>query len=453
MKIVVVGDGKVGFAIAKQLNQEGHDITVVENKVNVLSSTMNQLDIVGVQGNGASLDTLLEARVPSSDLLIAATSTDEVNIICCLLAKKKLGARHTIARIRNPEYNNTVRLIKDELGLSMSINPEQAAAREILRAIRFSNSIKVSSFAKGRIELAEVKVTENSPLLNMRVVDINRRFKTEVLFVTILRDGEVIIPNGNTVIYENDRLTLTGSATQLERFFIKIGILSDRTVNEVMIVGGGRITYYLTRMLLELGMAVKIIELNKDKCINLVEKFPQATVIHGDGTDHELLLSESLEEMDAFIALTDNDEENVIISMFAQSHDVTHVLPKVNRVSLGFLLDKLGLENSITPKFITANQIVQYVRAMQNTVGSNVESLIKLVDDKVEALEFRVRDNCRFIDVPIKDLNIRKGIIIAYITHKGVSKVATGDTRIQLSDTVIIISKVAGLRDINDLLS
>ena len=450
MKIIVVGDGKVGFAIAKQLNQEGHDITVVENKANVLSSTMNQLDIVGVQGNGASLDTLLEARVPSSDLLIAATSTDEVNIICCLLAKK-LGARHTIARIRNPEYNNTVRLIKDELGLSMSINPEQAAAREILRAIRFSNSIKVSSFAKGRIELAEVKVTENSPLINMRVVDINRRFKTEVLFVTILR--EVIIPNGNTVIYENDRLTLTGSTTQLERFFIKIGILSDRTVNEVMIVGGGRITYYLTSMLLELGMAVKIIELNKEKCINLVEKFPQATVIHGDGTDHELLLSESLEEMDAFIALTDNDEENVIISMFAQSHGVTHVLPKVNRVSLGFLLDKLGLENSITPKFITANQIVQYVRAMQNTVGSNVESLIKLVDDRLEALEFRVRDNCRFIDVPIKDLNIRKGIIIAYVTHKGVSKVATGDMRIQLSDTVIIISKVAGLRDINDLLS
>ena len=452
MKIIVVGDGKVGFAIAKQLNQEGHDITVVENKSSVLSSTMNQLDIVGVQGNGASLDTLMEARVSSSDLLIAATSTDEVNIICCLLAKK-LGARHTIARIRNLEYNNTVRLIKDELGLSMSINPEQAAAREILRAIRFSNSIKVSSFAKGRIELAEVKIKENSPLSNMRICDINRRMKSEVLFVAVQRNGEVIIPNGNTVIYEKDRVTLTGSTTQLEKFFIKVGILSNRTVNEVMIVGGGRITYYLTNMLLELGMDVKIIEINKDKCISLVEKFPQATVIHGDGTDHELLLSESLEEMDAFIALTDNDEENVIISMFAQSHGVTHVLPKVNRVSLGFLLDKLGLENSITPKFITANQIVQYVRAMQNTVGSNVESLIKLVNDKVEALEFRVRDNCRFIDVPIKNLNIRKGIIIAYVTHKGVSKMATGDTRIQLSDTVIIISKVAGLRDINDLLS
>ena len=388
----------------------------------------------------------------SSDLLIAATSTDEVNIICCLLAKK-LGARHTIARIRNPEYNNTVRSIKDELGLSMSINPEQAAAQEILRALRFSNSIKVSSFAKGRIELAEIKVTQTMPITGMSIMEASRKFKSEVLFVAIQRDGEVIIPNGNSIVQQNDKLTLTGSTKQLERFFNKMGILSAHAVREVMIVGGGKITYYLTSMLLDLGMDVKIVEINKDKCVSLVEKFPQVTVIEGDGTDHELLLSESLEEMDAFIALTDNDEENVIISMFAQNHGVAHVLPKVNRVSLGFLLDKLGLENSITPKFITANQIVQYVRAMQNTVGSNVESLIKIVDDKVEALEFRVRGNCRFIDVPIKDLNIRPGILIAYVTHKGVSKVARGDTRVQLSDTVIIVSKVAGLRDINDLLS
>lgn len=452
MKIIVVGDGKVGFAIAKQLDREGHDITIIENKANVLTNTMNRLDIVGVQGNGASLDTLQQARVQSSDLLIAATSTDEVNIICCLLAKK-LGARHTIARIRNPEYNNTVRSIKDELGLSMSINPEQAAAQEILRALRFSNSIKVSSFAKGRIELAEIKVTSAMPIAGMSVMAINHKFKDEVLFVAIQRDSQVIIPNGNTVIQENDKLTVTGSTKQLERFFHKMGIMSAHPVREVMIVGGGKITYYLANMLLELGIDVKIVEINKDKCVSLVEKFPQATVIEGDGTDHELLISESLEEMDAFIALTDNDEENVIISMFAQNHGVAHVLPKVNRVSLGFLLDKLGLENSITPKFITANQIVQYVRAMQNTVGSNVESLIKIVDDKVEALEFRVRGNCRFIDVPIKDLNIRPGILIAYVTHKGVSKVARGDTRVQLSDTVIIVSKVAGLRDINDLLS
>lgn len=452
MKIIVVGDGKVGFAIAKQLDQEGHDVTVIENKANVLSSTMNRLDIVGVLGNGASLDTLLEARVSSSDLLIAATSTDEVNIICCLLAKK-LGARHTIARIRNPEYSNTVRVIKDELGLSMSINPEQAAAQEILRALRFSNSIKVSSFAKGRIELAEIRITEENPMMDMRVMDIQRRLKSEVLFVAIQRKDEVLIPRGDTVIHQNDRLTLTGSTKQLEKFFKTIGVLNNREVHEVMIVGGGRITYYLTSMLLDLGMDVKIIEMKKEKCINLVEKFPQATIIHGDGTDHELLLSESLEEMDAFVALTDNDEENVIISMFAQSHGVNHVLPKINRVSLGFLLEKLGLENSITPKFITANQIVQYVRAMQNTVGSNVESLIKIVNDKVEALEFRVRDNCRFIGVPIKDLNFRPGILVAYVTHKGVSKVARGDTRIQLSDTVIIVSQVAGLRDINDLLS
>ena len=452
MKIIVVGDGKVGFAIAKQLDQEGHDITIIENKANVLANTMNRLDIVGVQGNGANIDTLSEARVQSSDLLIAATSTDEVNIICCLLAKK-LGARHTIARIRNPEYSNTVRNIKEELGLSMSVNPEQAAAHEILRSLRFSNSIKVSSFAKGRIELAEIKITSNIPIVNMSVMDINRKFKDEILFVAIRRGDEVIIPYGNTVIEENDKLTLTGSTKQLESFFNKMGALSKHAVREVMIVGGGKISYYLTKELLDLGIDVKIVEINKDKCLSLVEKFPAATIINGDGTDHELLLSESLEEMDAFVALTDNDEENVIISMFAQNHGVAHVLPKVNRVSLGFLLDKLGLENAITPKNITANQIVQYVRAMQNTVGSNVESLIKIVDEKVEALEFRVRGNCRFIDVPIKDLNIRPGILIAYVTHKGVSKVARGDTRVQLSDTVIIVSKVAGLRDINDLLS
>lgn len=452
MKIIVVGDGKVGFAIAKQLDQEGHDITIVENKASVLSKTMNSLDVVGVQGNGASLNTLMEAGVSSSDLVIAATSTDEVNIICCLLAKK-LGARHTIARIRNVEYSPTVNVVKEDLGLSMSINPELQAATEIMRTLRFSNNIKVTSFAKGRIELAEIKVNEKSPIAGYKMLNVNKTLKTSVLFCAIQRDGEVLIPNGNSEIRVGDKVTVTGSTKQLEEFFTKIGMLQNRAVREVMLVGGGRITYYLTAMLLDLGMDVKIIEINHDRCIDLVEKFPDATVICGDGTDHELLLSENLEEMDAFVALTDNDEENVIISMFAQSHGVSCVLPKVNRVSLGFLLDKLGLENSITPKYITANQIVQYVRAMQNSFGSNVESLIKIIDDKVEALEFRVRDNCRFIGVPIRDVNLKPGILVGFVTHKGVSKVATGDTKVQLGDTVIIVSKVAGLRDINDLLS
>ena len=246
---------------------------------------------------------------------------------------------------------------------------------------------------------------------------------------------------------------MTGSTKQLEKFLCTIGVLQQRSVHEVMIVGGGKITFYLVPMLLELGIGVKVIEMKRDRCLELVEKFTEITVIHGDGTDHELLLSESLRDMDVFIALTDNDEENVIISMYASNQGVGKVIPKVNRVSLGFLLEKLGIENAITPKNLTANQIVSYVRAMQNTLGSNVESLIKIVDDQVEVLEFRVRSNCKFIGIPLKDLNLKEGILISYITHRGVSRIGVGSSRVALGDTVIIVSTQQGLRDINDVLA
>lgn len=254
-------------------------------------------------------------------------------------------------------------------------------------------------------------------------------------------------------IQENDKVSLTGSMRELEQFFKEIKLLKDKKVEEVMIVGGGRISFYLIRLLLHLGIEVKVVEMNKDVCLQLVEKFPSITVIHGDGTDHELLRSENLEDMDGFIALTDNDEENVIISMFASSLGVQNVLPKVNRVSLGFLLEKLGLENAITPKNITANQICQYVRAMQNSVGSNIESLIKIVDDQVEVLEFRVRKNCKFIGVPLKDLTFKKEMLVAYITRRGKPQIAQGDSYVEIGDTLILISKIAGLRDINDVLA
>lgn len=452
MKIVIIGDGKVGFAIARQLDKEGYDVTVIENKPQVLNFTMNMLDVVGVLGNGANYDVLKEAKINQADLVIAATSSDEINIISCLMAKK-MGAGNTIARIRNPEYVKGLRMLKEDLGLSLQINPEQTAAREIVRSLSFSNSIKVTSFAKGRIELAEIKIKEGNPMIDKPVYRIDAALKSEVQFVAIKRQEEVIIPKGGTVIRLGDKVSITGSTKQLEKFFCETGVLQQREVHEVMIVGGGKITYYLVPMLLELGISVKIIEIKKDRCMDLVEKFPDATVIHGDGTDHELLLSESLKDMDAFIALTDNDEENVIISMYANNRGVTRVLPKVNRVSLGFLLEKLGLENAITPKNLTANQIVSYVRAMQNTLGSNVESLIKIVDDKVEVLEFRVRNNCRFIGIPLKDLHLKPGILVSYITHKGVSRIGVGNSKVALGDTVIIVSTVQGLRDINDVLA
>lgn len=263
----------------------------------------------------------------------------------------------------------------------------------------------------------------------------------------------MLIPDGSTVLYTDDKVTLTGTTKQLKKFLCEVGIVERRTIHEVMIIGGGKITFYLVRMLMELGIAVKVIEIKSERCEALVERFPQLTVIHGDGTDHELLLSENMEEMDAFIALTDNDEENVITSMFASSHGVKMVLPKVNRMALGFLLERLGLDNTITPKNLTAIQIVQYVRAMQNTLGSNVTSLTRIVDDQVEALEFRIRENCRFIGRPLKDVAFKKGILVSYIIHKGKPAIATGHSQIALGDTVIIISKQQGLREINDVLA
>lgn len=452
MKIVIIGDGKVGFAIAKQLSQEGYDLTIIENKPQVLNLTMDVLDVVGVQGNGGDYDVLKEAQVNQADLVIAVTSSDEINIISCLMAKK-MGADHTIARIRNPEYVKGLRILKEDLGLSMQINPEQTAAREIVRSLSFPNSIKVNSFAKGRLELAEIRIREENSLTKKTVHQIDKSLKSKVQFVAIKRNDNVLLPTGNTVIELNDKVTLTGSTKQLKKFLSEIGIIQKRTVHEIMIIGGGKITFYLIPMLLDMGIEVKVIEIKEDRCMALVEKFPQITVIHGDGTDHELLLSESLREMDAFIALTDIDEENVIISMFAHNHGVPRVLPKVNRVSLGFLLEKLGLENTITPKNLVTNQIIQYVRAMQNTLGSNIESLIKIVDDRVEILEFRVRDNCKFIDKQIKDLKLKDGILISYIIHKSIPKIANGNSVISLGDTVIITSHLKGLRDINDVLA
>lgn len=451
MKIIIVGCGKVGFQIAKQLDDEGHDITVINNNTYVLNKITNILDVDVINGNGASTDTLNAAKVDQANLVIASTSSDEINIICCFIAKK-LGADHTIARIRNPEYRKTTRLLKEELGLTMSINPEEVAAREILKSLSYPSQVKVNSFANGKSELVEFKIMNHSPLIGLPISKVNKTLKTNVLFCTIEREHEIHIPEGSTIIQQGDKINFTGTTKDIENFLYKNGIKRTRPLREVMIVGGGKITFYLTQKLIELGIDVRIIEKNKARCLELVEQFPEATIIHGDGTDHEFLLSESLNQMDSFIALTDNDEENVIVCMFASKNGVPRVLPKINRISLGFLLERLGIQNAITPKMLCANQIVQYVRAMQNSVGSNVESLLTILDSNVEILEFRVRDNCKFTGIPLKDVKFKNGILIGYYSRKGVISIAKGDSIILTGDTVMIFSLEKGLRDINDVL-
>ncbi|MBP3852940.1 MAG: Trk system potassium transporter TrkA [Erysipelotrichaceae bacterium] len=452
MRIIVVGGGKVGFNIAKELEKENHDITVIDNRSHVAERINNLLDVVCVEGNGADLNVLKEANVSSSDMLIAATASDEVNIISCLLATK-LGVSNTIARIRNPEYNNSMALLKDDLGLSMTVNPERLTAREIVRSIRYSNAIKASTLAKGRIELAETVIGETNPMAEKTVSQVMHQYPSSVLVCLVQRGDEVIIPNGNTLIKKGDHVSIIGRTQDVEHFMIQTGISEYGDFDEIMVVGGGRITYYLTYLMDQLGVRVKIIEKNEEKCRNLALTFPNATIIHGDGTDHEFLRSENLKNMDAFIALTDNDEENVIISIYASTQGVKHIIPKVNRFSMDFLYDKFGLANAITPKQIAADAVLQYVRAMQNAVGSNVESLVSISEKGVEALEFRVRENCSFIGKPLKELTFKKGILIGYIFRGRNPEIATGDSYLQVGDTVVVVSAIPMLRDINDVLA
>lgn len=452
MQITVVGGGKVGFTLASQLEKEGHDIAIIDNRLKIIEKCDDQLDVLCIHGNGANVNTLKEGNIEEADMMIAVTGSDEVNLICCMLAKK-LGVKNTIARVRNPEYVNSIELLKDELGLSMSINPERGAAREIVRSLHFSQGVHVSTFAKGRVEIAEIIVGEDSSLSNTKVRTIGSRHHGHVLICAVNRGKEVIIPDGEFVIQKGDRISVIGTTQHIESFLITTGISEYRNFNEIMIVGGGRITYYLASMMLGMNIRVKIIEKNPDKCRQLALQFPEANVILGDGTDQEFLLSENLTAMDAFVALTDNDEENVIISMFAASQGVGRVMPKINRMSLEFLLKKFDMINSVSPKYITANRIVRYVRAMQNAVGSNIESLITLNDNSVEALEFRVRKNCKFIGVPLKNLTFKPGILIGYISHNGHPEIANGNSSLQLDDTIVVVSSISKLRDLNDVLA
>ena len=452
MKIIIIGDGKVGYKLARQLSTEKYDVVLIDSDEKKLRFATDHLDIACVAGNGADAEVLKQADIAHADLAIACTSEDECNMLSCLIARK-LGARHTIARVRNPIYYRQIGLLKEDLHLSMAVNPELIVADEISRLLIFPDASQIETFVKGRMELLELPVSANGVLEGMRLSDMYRKFQIRLLVCAVERGEDVRIPDGEYVLKAGDRLHIAASHKDLERFFKANGKRREK-IKKVIICGGGRVGYYLAAQLSTLGMQVKIIEENARRCEELCELLPKATIINGDATDHDLLVEEGVEEADAFVALTGMDEENIILSLYAKSQNVDKIVAKVNEDRRARMVEEFGIDSIVSVKTATADAIMSYVRARKNSQASaNIETMYQLVDDKVEALEFRVRDNCRFIDVPIKDLNIRKGIIITYVTHKGVSKVATGDMRIQLSDTVIIISKVAGLRDINDLLS
>ncbi len=451
MKVVIIGDGKVGGTITNELSGEGHDIIVIDQNPTVLMNASNTMDIISVQGNGASIAVQKKAGVPTADLLIAATSLDEVNMLSCLVGNK-LGVANTIARVRNPEYFEQINLLKDELGLSMAVNPEHAAATEILRLLRFPSALKIELFARGRVELVEIKIAPHSVLNGMPLSAIYKEFQVKVLICAVQREGEVFIPNGNFVLQAGDKINLTAPHIEIERFFRAIGIFRG-SVKSVMIIGGGRIAYYLAKALIAMHVHVKIIEMDYDRCEYLCEMLPDAVVIYGDGTDRELLQEEGLEKTDALVCLTGMDEENIVVSLYAKARNVSKVIAKINRINFDEILENLDIDGFISPKTIAANNIVRYVRAMQNSLGSsNVETLHRLIGERVEALEFKVKEKSPVVGIPLKDLKTKDGLLVATIIRGMRVIIPGGNDSIEIGDNVIIVTTNKRLTDLKDIL-
>lgn len=450
MNIIIVGCGKVGSTLAEHLSMEGNDITVIDRKYEVVQRLSNKLDIMGMAGSGSSYNVQLEAGVEDADLLIAVTGSDELNLLCCLIAKKA-GDCQTIARVRNPEYNKEIQYLKEELGLAMVINPEHAAALEIARLLRFPSAIQIETFAKGRVELLKFKIQPGSILHNMEILEITTKLRCDVLVCTVERGEEVTIPGGNYVLQEKDVVSIIAEHKLANQFFKRIKLQTNQA-KDAMIIGGSKLAFYLGNLLHTMGIEVKIIEKDKNRCEELSELLPKATIICGDGVDQNLLMEEGLMYTNAFVTLTNMDEENIILSLFARSKADMKVVTKINSISFNEVINSLDLDSIVYPKYVTAEYIVRYVRAMKNSIGSNVETLHRLADDKVEALEFCIRENAPVLNTTLEELQLKDNLLIGCIYRKGKILIPKGQDKIMRGDTVVVVTTNTGLNDISDIL-
>lgn len=450
MKIVIVGGGKVGSTLATQLAYEDHDVTLIDNNRRVVKLLSDSLDMLTIYGNGASLDLQRQADVGNSDLLVAVTPQDELNMICCMIARK-LGCKNAIARVRNPEYARQMYFIREELGLSMHVNPEWSAAREIFRLMQYPGFLKRDAFAKGRVEIVELDVPDNGVLDGVVLYELQKKLKVKVLVCAVQRGNDVIIPGGNFRLAAYDRIHVTAPSVELVALLDGVGLKKKRSRN-VMLIGGSRITIYLTESLLKIGANVKIIEVDEKKCKVLAERLPGATIINADGTNQNILNSENLSKMDAIVPLINIDEENLIISMYAKHMGVAQVITKLNRTEYVDLFRDKGVDCIVTPKHLCAQEIVRYVRAMQNTDGSAVISMHHLLNGKVEAIELLVTEHTKNINVPLKDLNLKPNILLSCISHMDQIIIPGGNDMMKPGDTVIIVSLTGRvILDLNDI--
>ena len=451
MKVIVIGNGKVGKTIVEHTCQEGHEVVVIDKKSDNIEEIIDEYDVMGIVGNGGSYDILNDAGVDKADLVVAATDSDETNILACLIAQK-IGAKATVARVRSYEYSNQLEIIKDGLGITMPINPESETAKEIMKILNFPEAIRVDSFAHGAVDLVELYIPDGNALIGQSLLSIYQTYQIKVLVCAVVRGDEVFIPTGSFTFQAKDKIYITANSRSTLRTFLDKSGLLESSLKSVMIIGGGKISAYLGKELTKNKFDVKILEQDYNRCVELSTLLPNATIIHADGSDQSVLNEEGLEYTDAIVALTGSDEENIIVSMYANQQKVKKVITKINKPSLVGLMESVSMASVVSTKDITASKIVSYIRSVKNKRGSNVINMHKLVNNKVEALEFQAKSNKRLLNIPLKDLPIKKNILIAAIIRNNEVIIPSGMDYISLDDKVIVVTTNQFLNDLNEIL-
>lgn len=451
MKIIIAGAGKSGFAVAKTLSEEGHDITVIDKSSGIITQVSNALDVICVEGNATNPESLIGAGAAEAELIVAATRSDEVNMICGIAARK-LGTPHVIARIRDPEYMTQTAFLRETMGLSMIVNPELECAREIARILRFPSAARVDVFSKGSVEIVEHRVLPGEALDGLALKNLSSIVRAAVLISVVEREGEVFIPNGDFTLRGGDKLSITGSSHELRKLFTAVGKYK-KPVKKVLIMGGGRIAVYLTTMLQESGMSVTLVERDRERCNALCDLIPGANIIHGDATNSDVLQEEGIRAADAFVALSGDDGDNIVTSMYASQCKVGTIITKVNREHFTDIMESSGLDCIVSPKDLVAQQLARYVRAMSNSAGSSMETLYKLADGRVEALEFTVGEGFAGAGQTLRELKLRRGVLVCAVIRGAKSIIPDGNTALCPNDHVIIVASAGVVKTLDDILA